>query len=271
MDEIDRYTDCLLNGRPYFGSYMNALSGNPRRHIYMQELVKEVCAANGYREIKILEIGSWAGGSAISWAEAIRKYNNSNGTVVCVDPWVPYFDPSTIGIANNTVYEEMYRHAKSGDIYKLFIHNISVSGYSNLICPFRGNSDRLLPLFNKGSFDIVFIDGDHRYGPTIRDLLNTVGLVKNGGCLCGDDLELQIHQIDIINALKFSNKDFIVDPWTQAGFHPGVTLAVGKLIGPVSVYEGFWVVKKELDCWNHVILSANGNQIPHHFQFGQGD
>jgi hypothetical protein len=234
----------------------------------MQELVRVACSSNNHSEIRILEIGSWAGGSSISWAEAIKTYNNSNGTVVCIDPWVPYFDPSTIGDTNNPVYEEMYNHLKSGDIFKLFMHNISAAGYSDVICPFRGNSDRLLPLFNKESFDIVFIDADHRYGPALRDIFNTEGLVKNGGYLCGDDLELQSHQVDIVNAHSFSTKDFIIDPKTQNYFHPGVTLAVGKLIGHVSVYEGFWLVKKESDRWNLVDLSVNGtHQIPHHLKF----
>jgi hypothetical protein len=66
--------------------------------------------------------------------------------------------------------------------------------------------------------------------------LNSEVLVKNGGYQCGDDLDLQLHQIDIANALKFSNKDYIVDPKTKSYFHPGVTLAVGKLIGLDSVF-----------------------------------
>ena len=233
----------------------------------MQELVRLVCSSNNNSEIKILEIGSWAGGSAISWAEAIQKYNNSNGTVVCIDPWVPYFAPSAIGVTNHPIYEDMHNHLKSGEIFKLFIHNISAAGYSDMICPFRGTSDKLLPLFNKESFDIVFIDGDHRYLPALRDVLNTVDLVKNGGVLCGDDLELQLHQIDAINALKFSDKDYVLDPKTQTHFHPGVSLAVGKLIGQVSVYEGFWLVKKEINQWKFVELAVNSsNEVPYHLQ-----
>lgn len=267
MTEIERYNDCLKNNKPYFGSHMCALQGNSRRHIYMQELVRVACSSRGNNEIRILEIGSWAGGSAISWAEAIKKYNNSNGTVICIDPWAPFYDPATIDLDNDPFYEEMFNHSKSGEVLKLFIHNISAAGYSDIICPFRGSSDRLLPLLSKESFDIVFIDGDHRYAPAFRDIFNSVPLLKTGGYLCGDDLDLQFHQIDTKNALTYSTKDFIMDPKTQTYFHPGVSLAVGKLIGTVSVYEGFWLVQKDIDQWDLVDLVVNlSNEVPRHLQ-----
>ena len=269
MTEKERYKDCLINGRPYFGSYMFALQGEPIRHVYMQELVRLVCSTNNQCEMKILEIGSWAGGSAISWAEAVKKFNNSNGEVVCIDHWAPYFDPSTISETNKAVYEEMYNHSKSNDIFELFLHNTSTAGYSDVISPFRGNSDKLLPLFKNESFDIVFIDGDHRYSQALKDILNSMNLVKNGGFLCGDDLELQIHQVDFVNALKYSHKDYILDPKTETHFHPGVTLAVGKIIGNVSAFEGFWLVQKCSECWNSVDLNICARHPPSHLLVNQ--
>ena len=47
------------------------------------------------------------------------------------------------------------------------------------------------------AFDIAFIDGDHAYTAVLRDLQAACELIRDGGILCGDDLELQIAEIDI--------------------------------------------------------------------------
>lgn len=233
--------------------------------IYMQELVRIACESPESQHINILEIGSWAGGSAISWAEAIVEFNNGQGNVVCVDLWQPYFETSSLNAnGGNTIYDSMNKHAESGEIFNLFTHNITCSGYSGIVSPFRGASDNLLPLLRDSFFDIVFIDGDHRYRPATRDILNSVRLVKEGGFLCGDDLEIQIDAVDKIYALKNANKDFICDPNTKEYYHPGVTLAVGQQIGPVSAYEGFWVARKSGNTWKNVFLTGEENRVPSH-------
>jgi len=57
------YDACLYLSTPYFGPHLCACQGNPRRHIYMQGLVESQAMRGEQKELRILEIGSWAGGS----------------------------------------------------------------------------------------------------------------------------------------------------------------------------------------------------------------
>src|SRR6266508_4974616 len=83
--------EALLTGKPYFGSAMRAMQGPPARHRYLSALITVLSKLKPQGHIHILEIGSWAGASAITWAKAIQKLQR-NGKVTCVDHWQPYFD-----------------------------------------------------------------------------------------------------------------------------------------------------------------------------------
>ena len=54
-------------------------------------------------------------------------------------------------------------------------------------------------------YDVVFIDADHTYGPVRKDITESLRLIKDGGIICGDDLNLQFHEVDKNNAKL--NKD----------------------------------------------------------------
>ena len=71
-------------------------------------------------------------------------------------------------------------------------------------------------------------------------------LVRDGGIICGDDLEIQFDEIDLENASENKQKYFIIDSKTGFGFHPGVTLALYKYFGgKVSNFGGFWAMRKK--------------------------
>ena len=89
--ELDYYEFCREKARPYFGPIMWASQGLPLRHVAMQELVRLESSRVGTRRFDILEVGSWAGGSAITWSEALARQHRRHGRVICVDPWKPYF------------------------------------------------------------------------------------------------------------------------------------------------------------------------------------
>ena len=69
-----RLAEALLQGQPYFGPALRSLQGFPERHRYILPVVKGVAAR---ADVKILEIGSWAGTSAISWASALKKLGSA--------------------------------------------------------------------------------------------------------------------------------------------------------------------------------------------------
>ena len=176
---LDYYEFCRENGRPYFGPIMWASQGLPLRHVAMQELIRFESSRAGTRRFDILEVGSWAGGSAITWAEALARHHRRQGRVVCVDPWKPYFDPAKRPDA--PVYRAMSAALLNDTIYDLFLHNVSSAGYDDIVVARRGDSGATLPMLPRRAFDVVFIDGDHSYAAVRRDLEAALELVRDGG------------------------------------------------------------------------------------------
>src|ERR1051325_9977009 len=98
-----RLIDALLLGKPYFGTAMRALQGPVKRHAYLQAIAREAAATSKRGDVRVLEIGSWVGASAITWASSLQKFG-VKGTVTCVDAWEPYFD---LDIDGEFHYREM--------------------------------------------------------------------------------------------------------------------------------------------------------------------
>ncbi|MCK9398189.1 MAG: class I SAM-dependent methyltransferase [Methylobacter sp.] len=254
--------EALLSGRPYFGTAMRALQGVPIRHAYMQAVVELLSKENHTEPFKVLEVGSWAGGSAITWAKAIQEYIGG-GQVVCVDVWQSYFDTN---IDSDLVYIQMNEAAQSGSIYGLFLHNIRTSGVAGLISPMIGNSHDVLPTLEKGNFSIVFLDGSHRFDDVKNDIALSLDIIKEGGILCGDDLELQISEVGSAEAAEdvATDQDYVKSKLCGIDYHPGVTCAVGETFGEVSMWDGFWAMRKTATGWIKVDLSNCKIVIPEH-------
>ena len=199
------------------------------------------------------------GGSAIIWAESVKKYGN--GIVICVDPWKDYIDLTK---NKERIYQTMSKALTKGRILNLFLHNVQALKHDDIVFALKGPSDKILPLLKSSQFDIIFIDGDHTYHQVLKDLNNSSRLVADGGILCGDDLELQTFEIDLENAKKNMARDYILDLKNNRWFHPGVTLAVGEFFGEVSVYEGFWAMRKHGISWEKVELYLGNPLVPEH-------
>jgi predicted O-methyltransferase YrrM/chaperonin cofactor prefoldin len=246
------------------GGYLRSMQGDPVRHGYMQLLVDLAVRARGNGgPIRILEIGSWAGGSAITWANGIERFAQRNGQVICVDPWREYLD---LEVNDDLIYTEMEDALAREQIYPLFQKNIEASGYNDLITEIRGSSFEILPILAKDSFDIIFLDGSHDYENVLHDLQLSESLLRDGGILCGDDLELQSGECaDLEHDGDNPIADYVVDAKTEKGFHPGVTRAVGEFIGPVSSWSGFWAMRRAADGFKPVEIDKTKAQIPDHF------
>ena len=258
MFEWLKFKYAMIFGRPYFGPIMMARQGRVVRHGYMQELVKLECKRLGshYAEAsrddlkyEILEVGSWAGGSTITFAEAIKKFNAGKGKVVAVDAWRSFhgehIDKPSLAVMEKALKEEK--------IFDLFLHNIKSASVAELVEIKRGWSRDILPLLTKESFDLIFIDGSHFYEDVLLDLRNSAILLKEGGILCGDDLELQFNEVNTGVLEKNKHNDSLLDPTTQKKYHPGVTLAVHEFFGQrVSSWKGFWAMRKKEQNWEIV-------------------
>src|SRR3989338_6966473 len=233
--------------KPIFDIKYGVLSA-PVRHCFMMGTVWYLKQKNPkLKNISILEIGSWLGASALSFAQGLKEHNNSKGAITCIDAWQPFFDEEK---NNDDVHKNMQALLGSDVAYNIFTHNIGTLPKSILCQHLRGQSENIMPILKPQQFDIIFIDADHTYEPVKKDILNAIPLLKDGGIICGDDLNLQMFECDQELAKKSGDKDFIKDTKSGRNFHPGVTLAVDEIFGKVAAYGGFWAIQKQDDKWH---------------------
>jgi len=241
--EFLRYKANLILGRPYFGKIFLAGQLWQNREPLMRSLIENEIKDKTNSNFNILEIGSWAGGSAILWATTLQKHKR-DGMVYCIDHWE----------GGEGAPKAMKRAVKGDKIFKLFLHNIRISGVRDRVVILRGTSDSIAPTFVENFFDFVYVDGDHSYSQFRRDLLGFKKLVKVGGVLCGDDFELELSKVDASYAKEHKESDTIIDPRTGKGFHPGISVALHEIFGGVSSREGFWAIRRTADGWEFIDL-----------------
>ncbi len=246
---LGEINDALAGEDMYFGRQIGGIQANIRRYGHMSELVRFVCERRRQPgPVKILEIGSWIGASAITWARAIEAHNDGKGQVICVDPWSDLRTYRDTGAP----YRDMMNLVHENEIaWRLFDHNVKASGLSRLIHAFRGTSEKVLPDLPRDSFDIVYVDGDHLCDAVMVDIDLAMPLVKNGGFLCGDDLELQAHEVERAEmyAAVEQRVELIRDSATGTIYHPGVALALAKMSLPVGTLDGFWYARRDGAEW----------------------
>jgi predicted O-methyltransferase YrrM len=215
----------LLSGQPYFGRALMARQGDPTRQKHFRPVVESLKLD---RPVDVLEVGSWAGSSALTWVSAIRA-NENGGTLTCVDQWRAYA----------SVPSEMNDATDDNMIYRLFLHNIAAAGIRDFVRIVRGDSREVLKNLPAQSFDIVYIDGDHSYETVRSDIEQALRLVRTPGVVCGDDLECQRHEISNACYETAISKDLDYITLDGNGFHPGVTRAGAEQFGPVPAWDGF--------------------------------
>jgi tetratricopeptide (TPR) repeat protein len=245
-----------LKSLPFFGVGAGIQGSHaPERQVFMSaavDLLKD-CAPR----LAILEIGSYMGSSLLTWANAIKRLHGGTATVVCVDPW---------GIGDTAPqYEKAMADALvTNQAYEIFLHHASLVPENVTVEPIRDLSENALPRLREGTFDIVYIDGCHYFREALFDMQEGRRLVKDGGILCGDDLELQAGACDLEHARQHAREDYIRDPGSGRYFHPGVTLAVHETFGEVSSFSGFWAMRKIGKAFSRVAFAnARGVAPPH--------
>ena len=62
--------------------------------------------------------------------------------------------------------------------------------------------------------------------------------------------------------ILMKDQDVIVDPLTKKRYHPGVSLAVHRFFKrDVSVWNGFWAMRKKGKEWEKIFLKIDGKEI----------
>lgn len=126
----------------------------------------------------VVEVGSWRGRST----KVLADYLPPLATLYAVDTWLGTPD-------DPEQHDRLY--AGAGDVYADFCANLVGPIASRRLIPLRMTSlEGALELRERhgaGSFDMVFIDADHRYEAVHADILAYLPLVRPGGILGGHD------------------------------------------------------------------------------------
>ena len=218
------------------------MATNPLRQVFMMGVVWFLANQRKNSYLNLLEVGSWGGASALTWGQGLELYNNCSGRIVCIDAWRPYYAPDTI-------FDELSKDINDAllgeDPYNIFLNNIE---YIN------------------PEIDLIYIDGDHSYENVSGDIEASCKLIKEGGIICGDDLELQGHQVDTSIIEKIPYVDKYMDQKSGIVFHPGVTQAVEEIFGTVSSWSGFWAIQKVNGDWRKISLMGMPPNIPRYIK-----
>lgn len=254
------------------------VQGVPIRHVFMIAAVQALAErTQPRRPLNVLEIGTWMGSSCLTWAGALQRFNGGEGSIVGIDPLRPYFSPdhmishlshtdAAVIDAQAGLAREMAGLLENDFVYDVLMHNVKCIAPPTTFTLIRKPSKEALPELEGRSFDLIYIDGSHFYDDVRFDIDWACRLVAPGGIICGDDLDLQLHEVDAEFARAHGSVDFPTDPKTKLQYHPGVALAVGERFGPVINYEGFWAVWKTAgDTYETLRLENPSIIVPAHF------
>lgn len=227
----------------------------PERQVFMSAAVDLVTRPGA--SIAILEIGSYAGSSLLTWSGAAGHLVDGTCEITCIDPW---------GAAGADLYDEqMGESLRSSRVFDVFRHNASLCAENVGVIPLKGTSRAVLPELEEGAYDLIYIDGSHHYADVLFDLAESRRLLKPGGILCGDDLEVQLSQADRSFLETHKQADIVVEPVSGQHCHPGVTLAVGECLGEVSSFSGFWAMRSTPNGFEKVTFKDATGIRPSHW------
>lgn len=192
-----------------------------------------------------LEIGSWLGCSSYFIAKSLLEIS-LDSKLFCIDTW-----KGSTGVSNHNI-------ANYIDIFGQFKGLMEYYNVYNIIKPFMVESDVAFEIIKNDKFDVIFIDGDHRYEKVKNDILNAVLKIKPGGLLIGHDCECYCEELprDFVN--NNSNKDYTF--YKDKGFHCGVIKALGEIFG--NKYE----IGKNSSVWYKNITFNDKNEIINRFK-----
>lgn len=170
---IDPYTDLDVSDVP------SDLTGWGSTHAIFATAIAH------YRPRRIIEVGSWKGGSAIHMAQTMRALG-IDGEIVCVDTWLG----APIAWTTEPDLKASLR-LKNGypQLYRTFLRNVVDAGVEDIVTPLPASSDGGYAILKHlgVTADVVYVDADHDYAPVLRDLTNYMELVTPEGLLVGDD------------------------------------------------------------------------------------
>ncbi|MFM9108361.1 MAG: class I SAM-dependent methyltransferase [Chloroflexota bacterium] len=145
------------------------------------------------RPVRILEIGSRRGASAISMAACCRACGVPCEEIICIDTWLGNETHMIQGNAPNAERspraELLERKHGRPTIYESFLANVIHFGFQDLITPLPVPSDLGLRILARTGFsaDLIYMDAAHDYESVAADLAGAWPLLVPGGLLLAHD------------------------------------------------------------------------------------
>lgn len=139
-----------------------------------------------------LEIGTWFGeGSTQIWG----KYLKPGSQLILCDTWTKYLSERDANVAPAySLMNNLYHVALNSTLKKVYELERVTGGEIVVI---RGKASHVMKHLKPRTFDFIYIDGSHYYEDVRRDIDLAKILIKDGGCICGDDLEVTPSALEI--------------------------------------------------------------------------
>lgn len=135
------------------------------------DLIEHINKISPTKNLRLLEIGAYTGESTAIFCQHFKSVTTVDRFMNCTDR----LDGKIVFGSMARIYEAFLERMSSYDNYHL-IKKTSDEAFKEM-------TDKPVPQ----CFDVVYIDGDHRYEQVKKDVVNYSILVRQGGFLAGHD------------------------------------------------------------------------------------
>jgi predicted O-methyltransferase YrrM len=164
---VDLFLSSVEDPLPNFHGPADLKGGRGRDHPRYGRWVYALAAF--YEPEVVVEVGTYAGGTAAGWARALKE--NGKGRLVCID---------------NDTYS-------SGTYPAVTKRNLEEVGLEESRFDLRcGDAQEIVPRIAqelRKKVDMYLVDGDHHYERALADMGNGLPMLKSGGILLVHDVD----------------------------------------------------------------------------------
>lgn len=136
----------------------------------------------------IIELGSWAGWSAIEMAKACQILGIKS-KILCIDTWLGSIEHWRIDQCNSL---NIFEHFENGTskLFDEFCRNVVSHGVEDYIIPLPTTTSMAFKLLKhlKITSKMIYVDASHETEDVVADLTNYYSLLEEGGVVFGDDV-----------------------------------------------------------------------------------
>jgi SAM-dependent methyltransferase len=195
---------------------------------------------NNLQQVLALEIGSWTGCSSYFLVKSINSLSSRKGILYCMDTWQGSQYPG-------------YDISNYIDIFSNFKGYMSYYGVYDFIKPIMADSKVGFEILKEDTFDIIFIDGDHRYAGAYADIQNAVRIIKPGGLLIGHDGNGYADNLPA---------DFLMDNLDKdCAFFNGIQYSCGVLKALRDLFGKNYTVFHGISTWHKKISAEDKKRV----------